>query len=72
MNDALNALDGEAYEALAAQQNELLVFQPLITHSVTTASAQFAFHVQMIADFLTVEQVGEKMIAELARIEKAK
>jgi hypothetical protein len=67
MTDALNALEGEAYENLAAQQNELLVFQPLITHSVTKTAAHFAFHVQMIADFLTVEEVGEKMLAELAR-----
>ncbi len=58
---------GITYENLAAQQNELLVFQPLITHSVTKTTAHFAFHVQMIADFLTVEEVGEKMLAELAR-----
>jgi hypothetical protein len=71
MTDALNSLDGEAYEDLAAQQNELLVFQPLMTHSVTKTTAHFAFHAQMIADFLTVEEVGEKMIAELARAGKA-
>ncbi len=58
---------GITYENLAAEQNELLVFQPLITHSVTKTTAHFAFHVQMIADFLTVEEVGEKMLAELAR-----
>jgi hypothetical protein len=37
-----------------------------MTHSVSEATAHVAFHVQMIADFLTVEELGRKMLLELA------
>jgi hypothetical protein len=30
----------------------------------------FAFHVQMLADFLTVEELGYKVLAELAGLTK--
>jgi hypothetical protein len=65
MTDALSTLDAAKYESLAAQQNQLLEFQPFITHSVTETTGQVAFHVQMIADFLTVEELGEKMLSEI-------
>lgn len=57
--------DGFEYERLSAEQERLLVFQPLITHSVTETTAHFAFHVQMPTDFLTVEEIGYKMLHEL-------
>lgn len=57
--------DGPEYERLSAEQEKLLVFQPLITHSVTETTAHFAFHVQMPTDFLTVEEMGYKMLNEL-------
>jgi hypothetical protein len=66
INGALNRLDPKEYERLSAEQSKLLVFQPLITHSVNETTAHFAFHVQMIADFLTVEELGRKMLLELA------
>jgi hypothetical protein len=44
---------------------KLLVFRPLICHSFTEMPAPYAFHPQLIADFLTVEELGEKMLAEL-------
>lgn len=68
MTDALNALDGPKYEELAAQQSELLEFQPIITHSITETTAHFPFHVQMIADFLTVEELGVRMFSEIQAI----
>ena len=58
----------EEYDRLTAEQNKLLVFQPFITHSVRETSARFAFHAQMLADFLTVEELGQKMLAELKRL----
>jgi hypothetical protein len=57
--------DGFEYERLSAEQEKLLVFQALITHSVKETTAHFVFHVQMLADFLTVEEIGYKMLAEL-------
>jgi hypothetical protein len=67
MNDALNRLDPTEYERLAVEQSKLLVFQPLMTHSITEATAHFAYHVQMIADFRTVDELGRKMLLELTR-----
>jgi hypothetical protein len=57
--------DGYEYERLSSEQEKLLIFQPLITHSVTETTAHFAFHVQMLADFLTIEEIGYKMLNEL-------
>lgn len=58
--------DGYEYDRLVAEQNKLLVFQPLIAHSITETTARFAFHVQMVVDFLTVDKMGNKMLDELA------
>jgi hypothetical protein len=66
MSDALYVRsDGFEYERLSAEQEKLLVFQPVITHSVSQTKAHYAFHAQMIADFLTVEELGYKLLAEL-------
>jgi hypothetical protein len=67
MNDALNRLDPREYDRLSEERSKLLVFQPLMTHSITETTAHFAFHVQMLADFLTVEELGRKMLLELTR-----
>jgi hypothetical protein len=66
MTDALNRMEGNEYERLSAEQNRLLIFQPVIAHSTIETKAPYVFHPQMIADFLTVEALGEKMLAELS------
>ena len=38
-----------------------------MTHSINETTAHYAFHVQMIADFMTVEELGQKMLLELGR-----
>ena len=68
MTEALNNLDASTYETLHEQQEQLLDFQPIITHSVTETTAYFAFHVQMITDFLTVEELGIKMFSEIKMV----
>ncbi len=62
---ALNALKAYEYERLNAEQMKLFIFQPLVCHSFTEMPAPFPFHPQLISDFLTVEQLGQKMLAEL-------
>jgi hypothetical protein len=62
---ALDALQSVEYEHLDEEQSKLFVFQPLIGHSLTEMPAPFAFHPQLICDFFTVEELGEKMLAEL-------
>jgi hypothetical protein len=64
---ALNTHKPYEYERLDAEQMKLFVFQPLVCHSFTEMAAPYPFHPQLIADFLTVEQLGEKMLAELGR-----
>jgi hypothetical protein len=64
---ALNALNSSEYERLNAEQTKLFVFQPLMCHSFTEMPAPYALHPQLIADFLTVEALGEKMLAEFDR-----
>jgi hypothetical protein len=59
--------DGFEYSRLSAEQEKLLTFQPLITHSVKETTAHFAFHAQMPTDFLTIEELGYKMLDELKR-----
>jgi hypothetical protein len=63
---ALNALKPYEYQRLDAEQLKLFVFQPLICRSFNEMPAPFAFHPQLIADFLTVEELGLRMLAELA------
>ena len=67
MTDALKRIAPDEYFQLQEDRDKLLVFQPLITHSVTETTAHFAFHAQMIADFLTIEALGEKMLADLEK-----
>lgn len=62
--------DGFEYDRLVAQQQKLLVFQPVITHSVRETTGHFRFHVQMLIDFLTIEEIGHKMLHELSRSAK--
>jgi hypothetical protein len=67
MNAAINRFDSSEYERLSEEQSKLFVFQPLITHSITETTAHYAFHAQLIADFLTIEELGLKMLDELRR-----
>jgi hypothetical protein len=68
MHEALYVrADPSGWERLSAEQEELLIFQPMMTHSVKETTAHYPFHVQMIADFLTVEEFGYKMLDELKR-----
>lgn len=65
MTNALNRLRPQEYERLSEKQNKLLIFQPLIAHSTIETKAPYIFHPQLIADFLTVEALAEKMLLEL-------
>lgn len=65
MNDAFSKLDFTNYDKLKAEQESLLVFQPIMTHSVTEATKLVFFHAQLLADFLTVEELAQKLLAEL-------
>ena len=67
MTDVLNRMRPHEYERLSEEQAKLLVFQPLIAHSTIETKVPCVFHVQLIADFLTVEALAERMLLELRR-----
>jgi hypothetical protein len=67
MAEALNCFRPDEYERLSAEQSKLLVFQPIVGHSFTEMKSPYYFHPQLISDFLTVEELGDKMLAELTR-----
>lgn len=67
MHDALSRADVAEHQRLMAEQDRLLVFQPLIAHSTTETSSRYAFHAQMLADFATIEELARRMISELNR-----
>jgi hypothetical protein len=68
MNEALSRLQPHQYDELSAQLAKLLVFQPMMTHSITEAKGLIRFHAQVLADFATVEELGQKMMSELKRL----
>ena len=43
------------------------MFQPIVGHSLTEMKSPYYFHPQLMSDFLTVEELGDKTLAELAR-----
>jgi hypothetical protein len=60
--------DTAAYESISAKQSKLLVFKPIITHSLRETSGFYPFHWQMVVDFLTIEEFGREMFAEFKKI----
>ncbi len=65
----MNAAALHEYERLSVEQDKLLFFHPMIGHSFIEMKAPYYFHPQLIADFLTIEELGRKMLAELRRAE---
>jgi len=59
------SFDGYEYERLRVEQEKLTVYQPLIAHSFVETTARYAFHVQMVVDFMTVDEIAEKLLDEL-------
>lgn len=54
------------YARFSREQEQLLVFQPFIAHSAQEHSGLPFFHTQMLSDFATVEELGYKVLSELA------
>ena len=63
----LSHLNFSEHERLTDEQDKLLIFQPLTLHSFKESTAPYVFHVQILADFATVEELGQRMLEELKR-----
>ncbi len=64
MSEALRRFDTAEYDRLSAEQSKMLVFQPMMTHSLIEAQSLVPFHGQLLSDFLTIEELGNKMLEE--------
>lgn len=59
--------DADEYGRIKAEQLELVVFQPVMKHTLDDRNNPVVFHFQLLKDFATVEEIGRKMLAELNR-----
>jgi hypothetical protein len=71
VNAASARVDSVEFKRLLAESDKLLVFRPLMTHSVNETTAHYPFHVQMICDFLTIEELGLRLLAEIEARDRA-
>jgi hypothetical protein len=65
MQEAMRAGDFAEYDRLQAEQDKLETFAPLMTHSYEEGARTIVFHAQLLADFNTVIEVGEKLLGAL-------
>ena len=65
MTEAFAQRDFDAYERLSEEQERLGVFQPWFTHSHEEKARTVVFHAQLLADFNTVVELGQKILMEL-------
>lgn len=64
---AVKKKDFVAYDALSSERLKLGRFQPWISQSYAEGAKPVVFHPQMLSDFNTVDELGQKMLAELGR-----
>jgi hypothetical protein len=55
-------MDIEEYDRLSAEQREMEEFHPVMKHALDDNKPPVPFHFRMVNDFLTVEQIAEKML----------
>lgn len=59
--------DADEYERIKAEQLKLVVFQPVMKHTLQDKKPPVVFHFQLLQDFVTVEEIGQKLLVELNR-----
>ena len=66
-NEAIRGGDCAGYDQLMEQQKQIAKFKPIMTHSLFQNAETVVFHPQMLADFSTIDEIGNKLLAELDR-----
>jgi hypothetical protein len=56
----------EKYDRLRSEQKSLGKFRPWMNHSLTEKSPTVVFHQQLLDDYETIEEFGQKILGELA------
>src|SRR4029434_5898527 len=64
-HEAFQQYDVEKIEKLTAEQNKLGKFFPVMTHLFTADADQVIFHAQILADWITIVELAEKLLIEL-------
>jgi len=67
MTEAAKKHDFAEYDRLSAEQLKLGRFRSWVQHSFEENAKPVVFHEQMLADFNMVDELGHKMLDELAR-----
>jgi len=68
MAEAITRHDFAEHERLSSEQKALAAFRPHMTHSFEERAAIIVFHPQLLADFNTIEELGQRMLEELDRL----
>jgi hypothetical protein len=64
----LETNDSDEYDQLCAEQAKLEVFEPVMKHAIDDNKPPVLFHYQLVQDFLTIEEVAQKLLEELERL----
>ena len=67
MSQASAQFNFARYEQLTVERNALTAFRPWMQHSFIEQAHPMVFHVQMLADFNTIDEMARKMLEELAK-----
>jgi hypothetical protein len=59
--------DPREFDRLTQEQMKHVQFQPVMVHSFSEKSPRIIFHPQILSDLAMVEDIGRKMLVELAR-----
>jgi hypothetical protein len=62
MQQASEQFNFALYEQLKAEQRALTAFRPWMQHSFIEQGQPMVFHVQMLADFNTIDEMAKKML----------
>jgi hypothetical protein len=62
---AIKNQDFATYDALSSERLKLGRFQPWISQSYADGAKPVVFHPQMLSDFNIIDELGQKMLAEL-------
>jgi hypothetical protein len=68
--EAMRQGENEKYEQLRAEQKALGTFRPWMNHSLTEKSPTVVFHYQLLQDYETIHEFGQKILAELDLFER--
>ncbi len=60
-------LDAPEYARLSAAQDALVSFEPIMTLAFGKNAPTVPFHIQMLQDFNTIDELGRKILDELRR-----